>query len=96
MRQKLYGFKLRLRHYIDQTRPLVEENQRLLLNVQATSSALDDRVQQEDALSQFYEYRMGELKVETTSLREELARTRQELQAAQGAESELVKYANTL
>ena len=96
MRQKLYALKLRLRHYIDQTRLLPEENRRLQLDLRSTSSVLDDyrtAVQQENVLSQSYKYNMEEWKREATSIREELARTRQD---AQGAESELVKYGNNL
>ena len=84
MCQKIYGLKLGLRHYIDQTRPLVEENQRSSLTLQATSSALDYKAaaQQENALAQSYKYKTEEWKLEATGIREELASTRQELQGA--------------
>ena len=73
-------------------RSLFEENQSLLCTLQATSSELDV-VQQEHALSRTHENSMYEWKLQATNLGEELARTRQELEVAQGAECELTKCA---
>ena len=84
MRQTFYNTKIKLAHCIDQIQSVVEENQRLQLNVQAMSSKLDTykaTVQQEHALSQSQKNSMEEWKLEAINLREELARTRQELQA---------------
>lgn len=75
---------IELTHYIDQIKSLVEDNERLQLNVQEVSLELDTykvASQQDHALIQSHKDSMDEWKLEATNLREELARTRQELQA---------------